>query len=175
VAITDHDTIAGALEVSKLTRTVIGEEITCEEGDLIGLFVSEEIGRGPALEVMDRIRGQGGIVVVPHPFDSMRSEAMMDEDICARADVIEVFNARILRRRDNEVALAFSEKHGIPGCVGSDAHTGLEIGRSWMDLESIDDAQSYLRSLRTAKVHTSYSPATVHAQTKLLKMTEGLR
>lgn len=175
VAITDHDTIAGALEVSKLVKTVVGEEITCEEGDLIGLFISEEVRGGPALEVMDRIREQGGIVVVPHPFDSMRSEAIMDERICMMADAIEVFNARVLRQKDNARALAFSRKHNILGCVGSDAHTSIEIGRCWMDVQSIDDAQSYLKSLHTADVHTSQSPAVVHAQTKLLKMMEGLR
>jgi len=58
---------------------VVGEEISCDEGDIIGLFLTERIKRGPVLEVMDGIRAQGGLVMVPHPFDSMRKEALMDE------------------------------------------------------------------------------------------------
>lgn len=175
LAITDHDTIRGVFEVAEHIRTIMGEEISCDEGDVIGLFISEEICKGPALEVMDKIRSQGGVVVVPHPFDRMRSEAVMNENICLKADVIEVFNSRVLWTEDNLKARAFSERHNIPACVGSDAHTNTEIGRCWMELDSIDDASSFMRSLRNAKSSTSRSPAAVHAQTKLLKIVEGMR
>lgn len=170
IAITDHDEIAGAIALSKMFPTIIGEEITCDEGDVIGLFLTERIKGGSALEVMDRIRSQGGLVLIPHPFDSMRKEALMDEELCANGDIIEVFNSRVVRRQDNERAVEFAKSRNMLSAVGSDAHTSMEIGRSWMELESISDPQSFMRSLRDARTHTARSPVLVHVQTKLLKL-----
>ena len=70
IAVTDHNTIRGALEVRELAdfTVIIGEEVKSSQGDIIGLFLEEEIPRGlsPA-ETVSRIKGQGGLVVVPHP------------------------------------------------------------------------------------------------------------
>lgn len=169
VAITDHDSIRGAIEVSRLFPTIIGEEVSCREGDVIGLFLTEEVASGPALEVMDAIRAQGGLVMIPHPFDSMRSEALMSEELCAKGDVIEAFNSRVFRIQDNARADAFAKARGLPRVVGSDAHTALEIGRSWLEVDDVSSPQNFIRSLATAELHTRRSPMVVHAQTKLLK------
>lgn len=171
VAITDHNEVKGAIELSKIFPTIVGEEISCNEGDVIGLFLSEKIGRGQALEVMDKIRAQGGLVVIPHPFDELR-RGIADEDVCAKADMIEVFNSRVTRARDNIKAVAFSNLKGIPAVVGSDAHTSLEIGRSWMEIGAFNDPKSFMRALATAEIHTRKSPFYVHVQTKLLKLGE---
>ena len=175
VAITDHNEVRGAHELAKLFPTIIGEEISADEGDIIGLFLTEQVNRGSALEVIDVIRGQGGLVMIPHPFDSLRSEAVMSEDICLKADIIEAFNSRVVRASDNKRALEFAREHGIASSVGSDAHTKTEIGRAWMELEQFDDAKSFLRSLATATMHTSRSPIYVHLHTKILKATAGMR
>jgi len=172
IAITDHDDIRGAVEVSKTFPTIIGEEVSSNDGDIIGLFINERIGKGDAFEVMDNIRAQGGLVVIPHPFDSLRHEAVMSEEICANADCIEVFNSRVIRKADNERARYFAESKNITAVVGSDAHTSMEIGKAWMDVGSIDDPKSFLASLREAKAHTRKSSVAVHVITKLLKLRE---
>lgn len=172
VAITDHDEIDAAFELKKVFPTIIGEEVSCDEGDVIGLFLTEKIEGGPALEVMDRIRAQGGLVMIPHPFDGLRKESLRSEGLCARGDLVEVFNSRVVRMKDNEYARSFAERHGLPMVVGSDAHTAIEIGMSWMDLESISDPHSFLRSINGAKVQTRKSPFLVHAQTKIVKLRE---
>jgi len=169
-AITDHDEIKGAFEVSKLMPTIIGEEVSTAEGDMIGLFVNELIGQGPALEVIDRIHGQGALVVVPHPFDSLRREALNSEEIGEKADLIEVFNGRVVLAKDNRRAEAFALEKGIPGIVGSDAHTGIEVGRCWMELESISSPSEFMRSVKSARHHAQKSPFYVHGITKLLKL-----
>lgn len=51
---------------------MIGSEISTERGEVIGLFLSEEIISRNFLEVIDLIKEQGGIVVLPHPFDELR-------------------------------------------------------------------------------------------------------
>lgn len=175
VAITDHDEIKGALELSKVFPTVIGEEVSADEGDVIGLFLKERIQPGPALEVMDRIRSQGGLVMIPHPFDTLRSEALRNEELCTKADLIEVFNSRVLRNSDNDRARAFAREHEIATCVGSDAHTATEVGRCWMDLDPFDNPTQFMKSLQSAEIYTSRSPSLVHAQTKILKVVEALK
>ena len=172
LAITDHDEIQGAIEVSRMFPTIIGEEVTSEDGDIIGLFLTEKVQRGSAKQVMESIRAQGGLVIVPHPFDSTRGGAVMSEEVCASADCIEVFNSRVVRKADNERARTFAELKNIPAVVGSDAHTSMEIGKAWMDVGSIDDPKSFLASLRDAKVHTSKSSVAVRVITMLLKVRE---
>ena len=77
VAITDHNTVRGGLVVREIAdgfRVIVGEEIKSAEGEILGLFLEENVPRGlPARESIARIRDQGGIVGVPHPFDSLRS------------------------------------------------------------------------------------------------------
>lgn len=173
IAITDHNEIKGGFELARLFPTIIGEEIACDEGDVIGLFLNERIDRGPALEVMDRIRSQGGLVMVPHPFDSLRKEALMDERLCAKGDIIEVFNSRVIKAQDNMRALAFAKSNGLLTVAGSDAHTSLEIGRSWIEVDSCEDPQSFMKALTAARIHARKSPFFVHVQTKLLKFGEA--
>jgi hypothetical protein len=170
VAITDHDEIEGAVELKTDFPTIVGEEISSDEGDIIGLFLNEKVSEGPALDVIDKIRSQGGLVVMPHPFDSMRREALRSEEICRKGDLIEVFNSRVIRKEDNLKARDFARRVGLPGIVGSDAHSSMEIGRCWMDIASADDASSFMRSVRSAEVHTERSPLVVHLQTKILNV-----
>jgi predicted metal-dependent phosphoesterase TrpH len=128
VAITDHDTIQGSLDARKLEKevgvTVIpGVEILTDSGDIIGLFVNEEIRSRGWDEVIEEIRGQGGVTVLPHPYRSH-----LDIPGLAKAvDLIEVWNARSTAEQ-NERALQLAEGLKKPGIYGSDAHTYGEIG-----------------------------------------------
>jgi predicted metal-dependent phosphoesterase TrpH len=75
LCITDHNVIAGAQRLAGELpcRVVVGEEVRVGRGELIGLFLSERVpmGLGP-LDAARRIRDQGGLVYVPHPFDHRR-------------------------------------------------------------------------------------------------------
>ncbi len=170
IALTDHDEVEGALRLSKSFPTIVGEEVSSDSGDITGLFLNSKVERGPALEVMDRIRAQGGLVVIPHPFDSLRKEALTSEELCRKADLIEVFNSRVMRAEDNARARDFAERADLPGVVGSDAHTSLEIGRCWVEVDSIEDPGSFMRAIRAARMHTRKSPFFVHLQTRILKI-----
>jgi predicted metal-dependent phosphoesterase TrpH len=128
VAITDHDTIRGSLEAGKLAKevgmTVVpGVEILTDSGDIIGLLVNEEIRSRRWDEVVDEIRGQGGTVVLPHPYRSHRNIP----ELAKTVDLIEVWNARSTSEQ-NENALQLAKKLRKPGTYGSDAHTYAEIG-----------------------------------------------
>ena len=74
IAVTDHNTIRGALLARELAdfKVIVGEEVKSSQGDIIGLFLSEEVPKGLSpLETVRRIKGQGGLVLVPHPFDAV--------------------------------------------------------------------------------------------------------
>ena len=90
------------------------------------------------------------------------------------ADIIEVFNSRVVRSEDNRRAEDFAESRSLPKIVGSDAHTSLEIGRSWVEIESIETPSEFMASLRTPKMTCRRSPMIVHVQTKMLKIARGV-
>lgn len=74
IAITDHESIEGAVEAQKYEKkygveVIIGEEILTNEGEVLGLFLKEKIAPGNTLEkTVNIIHSQGGLVVIPHPF-----------------------------------------------------------------------------------------------------------
>jgi dephospho-CoA kinase len=132
VAITDHDRIEVALGMAERypERVIVGEEVKTAEGiDVIGLYLSRLIPRGtPARETCERIRDQGGLVYLPHPFARGKgASGRWAEELAPLVDVVEVFNARLHPGRLNEPAVALAERHGTLRGAGSDAHTVGEV------------------------------------------------
>jgi predicted metal-dependent phosphoesterase TrpH len=75
VAVSDHNNIDGALAVRSEAafRVIVSEEIKSSEGEIIGLFLQETIRKGLTPEDTVRaIREQGGLVLIPHPYDRVR-------------------------------------------------------------------------------------------------------
>ncbi len=138
IAVTDHNEVAGALEVEEEARragvslkVIHGEEVKTDQGDVIGLFISERIPGGIGLlEAVDRIREQGGLVVIPHPFDRRARGALGQAvlEVMERIDYIEVINGRT-PPWNNRKAWEFADRHGIAGLGGSDAHWPAEVGK----------------------------------------------
>lgn len=139
IAITDHDRLGVALEMAARypDRVIPGEEVRTAEGvDVIGLYLSEEIPRGtPALECCRRIRDQGGISLLPHPYAAGKGGGgKLAEILAPHVDIVEVFNSRLLSMKQNLRAVDLSERHGRLQSAGSDAHTVGEIGNAWVEL-----------------------------------------
>src|SRR5579864_8477711 len=71
--VTDHDTIQGSLDLRALADgnppvVVTAAEYHSEKGDIIGLFLKQEIHSRRSTEIIQQIRDQGGLVVLPHPY-----------------------------------------------------------------------------------------------------------
>ena len=136
LALTDHHSIRGALELHALAPelVIVGEEIMTTQGELLAYFVEEEVPRGlTPREAIARLKAQGAVISVPHPFDRWRSGAWREADlitILPEVDAIEVFNSRCVFKGDNARALAFAQQHGKLCAVGSDAHYQLELGHA---------------------------------------------
>ena len=128
IAVTDHNVLGGALEAVERARgrkliVIPGEEVkTAEQGEVIGLFLREEIPRGMSFgETIAAIRAQGGLVYLPHPFDRMHAipEPATIHRHLAEIDVFEVYNARLLFEAYNEEALRFARKYNLTPGAGS--------------------------------------------------------
>jgi hypothetical protein len=156
-AITDHDTIEGALRLQERgrVRVIVGEEITTALGDVIGLFLREPIRPGlPPEETMDRIHAQGGLVYVPHPFDRKRKTRLFREaiDRClGRIDLFEVRNGRTPHEEDNARAASFAAEKKLTGVTGSDAHARPELGRIFHEIPPFMNAAGFLAAIRAGR------------------------
>jgi len=152
LAVTDHDTIAGALKLREIApfKIIIGEEIDTSAGELIGLFLNEEIP--PALspqETIARIKSQGGLVDIPHPFGrwpGYNCKKLRAPEIISQVDIIEVFNSATLLPSSKK-AWNLALKYNLAPSAGSDAHTLDEIGRAYVEIAEFDSPAGFLVSL----------------------------
>ncbi|HEY7197745.1 MAG TPA: glycosyltransferase [Gaiellaceae bacterium] len=160
IAITDHNVFGGAAEAVELAHgrelTVIpGEEVKTDQGEVIGLFLSQEIERGLSMgDTIAAIREQGGLVYLPHPFDRLHTipDAPTLHRHLAELDIFEVYNARLLRETFNDEALRFARKYNLTMAAGSDAHVLQGIGTGLVRMRDFDGPEEFLLSLRGAEI-----------------------
>jgi len=161
IAVTDHNEISGALDAASKAagygvKVIVAEEIkTAEQGEVIGLFLTEKIARGLTLqETIAEIRRQGGLVYVPHPFDRLHSVPDYEHllDVLDDLDAIEIFNPRIALPAFNEEAVRFAAKYRIVGGAGSDSHVAQGLGSVRIRMRDFDGPEEFLESLREADI-----------------------
>jgi predicted metal-dependent phosphoesterase TrpH len=137
LAITDHNRVDGARELAEDASfpVIVGEEIDTAEGELIGLFLTERIPPGLAIaETASRIRAQGGLVYLQHPFYRLvhRPLGAATVDLLADAglvDVVEVVNGGPFTETANRRALEWARARGLPVASSSDAHDPPDVAR----------------------------------------------
>ena len=161
IAVTDHNVFGGAQEAVELARgrdliVIPGEEVKTDgQGEVIGLFLSEEIPRGLSFrDTIEAIRAQGGVVYVPHPFDRLHAipDAATLHRHLQQIDVLEVYNARLLFEGYNDEALRFARKYDLTMGAGSDAHVLQGVGTGALRMRAFDGPEEFLASLRGAQV-----------------------
>ena len=161
IAITDHNEISGAVAAAEIAddfgvKVIVAEEVkTAQQGEVIGLFLTEKIERGMTMaETTAEIRRQGGLVYVPHPFDRLHSvpdyEHLLDmvEDI----DILEVFNPRVALSAFNEEAERFAAKYRIVPGAGSDSHVAQGLGSVMIRVHDFNGAEEFLEAMRDADI-----------------------
>jgi predicted metal-dependent phosphoesterase TrpH len=138
LAVTDHDEIDASLRAAELASEydLIGipaMEVSSAAGHVLGFGITEQVPAGLSYdETVTRIRSQGGIAVVPHPFQSARHgvAAEIATAQLTAADAIEVYNSRLLTGRANRKAKKFAQTHDIAMTAGSDAHISEMVGQA---------------------------------------------
>jgi predicted metal-dependent phosphoesterase TrpH len=182
IAITDHNEISGALEARKIAeqmgdlKVIVAEEIkTAEQGEVIGLFIEEKIPKGLTMaETIAEIRGQGGLVYVPHPFDRFHSVPDYEHllDIVEEIDLLEVFNPRVALTSFNEEAVRFATKYRIVPAAGSDSHVAQGLGSVRQRIHDFDGPAEFLEAMRDADITRKHKNL-IYVQTLKLLQTTG--
>ena len=173
IAVTDHNTIKGALEAKKYAgkelEGIVGSEILTDKGEVIGLFLTEDINSFNILDVLNDIKSQNGAVILPHPFDSVRNTSVHpDAELSKFLDSVEVFNSRCVRMSFNDRARDYAEKNHLHMIAGSDAHFRNEIGNAGVETESEDIEDAVFRG--DFSVFGQRSNIINPVTTKLIKM-----
>jgi len=196
VAITDHGTIEGALRMRDdgRLRVIVGQETRTTHGELIGLFLREAVpGRLSPMETIGCIKGQGGLVVIPHPLlrgpyprnrsvgsgqlkefvpssQARKRNPLLTAEVLGQADIIEVINARSPFRSTWAAVEQLCDAVGLPRSAGSDAHTPGELGAAYVEMDDFDDAESFLRALAGGHLYGRRSSMLVHVASTLQKL-----
>ena len=173
-AVTDHNEIWGAQKLQALAdarrkthpgtpQIIVGEEVSTREGEIIGLFLTEQIPRDLSPEeTVAQIRAQGGLVLLPHGFDPLKKKRLKPEALARIAedvDLVEAFNARISRPKWNHAGAAWADARGLPKSAGSDAHTLADVGDAWVTtpVQDISTPEGLLAALRAGEVSGNWT------------------
>ena len=181
IAVTDHNTIEGALAVKAIApfTVIVGEEVASAEGEITGLFLNETIPPGlPHLETVTRIKAQGGLVSIPHPFDRFRRSVITPsalEEILPYADIVEVFNSRNSLSGSDRKAYELAERHGLLASGVSDAHTTLELGRTYVEMPEFDGSpEGFKKALAAGTIVARRTSPLIHVVSTLTKLKRKL-
>ena len=145
IAVTDHDTIEGALRAAEHAsgrrgfEVVIGEEVSSRDGHIVGLFLERRIRPGmSAAATVHAIHEQGGLAVAVHPF--WRTQRRVRGGVVHGVgwlaaeldfDAIEVENATPGFYFFNQLARRLNLGLGAAELGGSDAHILDAVGRAY--------------------------------------------
>ncbi|MHA1342621.1 MAG: PHP domain-containing protein [Promethearchaeota archaeon] len=189
-AITDHATLKAYKIIKKKAiqyNLVIipGMEINTHIGEVIGIFIENEINTkdNNFFTIVNKIRDNNGLVVIPHPFDFLRNnrlkmDLISDNIIEKYIDGIEIVNSRIILKKCVRKALKFNQKHHLFETGGSDAHTIKEIGNGYTLFKELSEKHyDTIKESFIAKKSKSMgvlSSPLVHFITIMNKLKKGL-
>ena len=156
LAVTDHDEIDASIDAAERAAEyglvgIVGMEVTTAAGHVLAFGIDDLIPSGlDFAETLDRIHADGGIAVVPHPFQKTRHgvAAHVSEEALASADAIEAYNSRLFTGRANRRAERFALRNGLPTTAGSDAHISEMVGQAVTEVDVDErDASAILRAV----------------------------
>ncbi len=180
IAIADHGTVSGALKMKALApfTVIVAEEVLTPHGEIMGMFLKETVPSDqPVEQVIAQIRAQGGLVCIPHLFDTIRGSTLDSKtvaEIIEQIDAVEAFNSRSPLLNISAKARAFAEKHGIAKSAGSDAHTLHEIGNAYVEMPEFNGKDEFLQALAKGKISGRRTNPLIHVTTTFAKLKTQL-
>lgn len=141
IAITDHHTMKAYPILKKLNsdknfEIIPGEEITTQYGDVLALYIKEEIHTRDFFELIKEVKRQKGIIIIPHPITISNKYSFRYSLNNLRKKLngidfgFEIFNSRNFVSLNNKSKL-LSEKHDFSQTGSSDAHLPIDIGNGY--------------------------------------------
>ncbi|MCL0053064.1 PHP domain-containing protein [Dehalococcoidales bacterium] len=180
IAIADHGTIEGAVKMQGLAPfpVITAEEILTPHGEIMGMFLKEGIPSGLSVEeTVSKIKAQGGLVCIPHPFDIFKQSALGNrvEALRDQIDIVEVFNSRSPLPRCSAEAQIFAQKYGLAKSAGSDAHTLNEIGNAYVEMPEFNGRDDFLNSLARGKISGHRTNPLVHLSSAWIRLKNNFK
>lgn len=176
IAVTDHNTVKGGLELVKEAIglkdfiAIPGVEVRTDVGDVILLFVSEEVKFERLDDLLDYAKSIDAVTILAHPY---RKHVMVEES-ARKVQVIEALNARSFKSA-NSKALLLASKLNKPIMAGSDAHMAFEIGKAVTIMEGSSEDDVRRRLLRgEVRIFGSESNPLVHLLSFASKIVNGV-
>ncbi len=164
VAITDHDTIEGALRLAHLPDAIVGCEVSASfPGEALSVHLGvlditvrqyDEIERRrrDVAELLPYLREEGIFTVVNHVASQVNGRLTPAHiaAILPWVDAFEVVNGSRLTSQ-NRTAAALAQASGRASVGGSDAHTGRGIGRTWTVVDEATSREEFMAGLRAGR------------------------
>jgi len=154
VAVTDHDTIKGALKLSKHGGLLVisGIEVSSQYGHVLALNVNERIPSGLDLHAtIQEIHEADGIAIAAHSTALHRGE--LRKHIIGNFDAVEVINASSIPFHFSTYAnRKIAEKLNLPQTGGSDAHYAPEIGMAYTLVDADLEEEEIATAIKNGKV-----------------------
>lgn len=180
IAITDHDQIDFALEMHRKykDKIIVGQEVTTKQGEIIGLFLTARITPyTDILVAVKQIKEQGGLVYIPHPFETVRSGITKQalESIKANIDIIEAHNGRAIFQNKGPEAATWARLNNKPIASSSDAHGPTGIGSCHTSIKEMPTKDNLVEQLTMARLETKRPPLTSLLYPKLNRLRVKLK
>jgi len=171
VAITDHNTVEGALyamECDTPLTVIPGTEVSTQQGHLLALGVTEPLPAGrDFFETIALARSRGALLILPHPYHRWRHGVGRRLAAGIEAvDAVEVFNSRYITGSANRKAALIARQFGKPGVAGSDAHNARYVGFGVTYVVAEPDAASIISAIREGRTMASGRMTPLHTYTR---------
>ncbi|HUP26692.1 MAG TPA: PHP-associated domain-containing protein [Candidatus Limnocylindrales bacterium] len=152
IAVTDHNQVDFALGLQQRLgeRIIVGEEIMTTGGEIIGLYLNTLVRPGLSPEeTVQRIKDQGGMVYVPHPFESVRHglHPSVLEELAEHIDIMEVCNGRAFLQNRSAQAVIWAKLNRVIGAASSDAHGARGLGKTYTRVPELPQKDDLLKAL----------------------------
>ena len=184
IAITDHDTTDGAYVARRYARThgldlevIIGQEVTTDEGDIIGLFLNTTLPQyATAIEAVRAIQAQGGLAIAAHPFSYWATATLMkgvgSQISTLPLDGVEVRNGFPTNFVSNPLTAWMNRRsdaqHSELG--GSDSHVPHTVGQAftWFPGDTAEDLRAAIVEGKTCAGGTLWTPMSLARMVPIL-------
>ena len=172
IFVTNHNTLDGYHQLleykndhEKFQKIDVfpAEEITIDNGaHVLAYGIHDEIPAGISLEeVIDIVRSQGGVSSAPHPFSLL--DALRDS--AKKCDMVEVFNSNNVDILSNARATQFALDNKMIQVAGSDSHVLSTLGRCVNVIDSENNLDDILQSMKRGKINISQTGYALQSET----------
>jgi predicted metal-dependent phosphoesterase TrpH len=183
IAVTDHDTLAGAWTALEYQQSIhpeaeleiiAGAEISSADGHILALNLKRIVPKGKsAAATIEAIHEQGGLAIAAHPYayfpfikelKGMKG-LIADPAVGASVDAVEVCNANPTETLNNYFTRWVNRRHlRRPEVGGSDSHFLSAVARAatLFPGETAADLLHAIRAGTTRAVGTVYGPLALY-------------